>query len=627
MSSGMLTGAEAPIRPLAELSDSQLRLDAGQIGQTELSVRNPGNIVETYDLILLGPTRPWAEVSPASISLFPGEEDTSTLELRPPMSYRVPAGTYAVGVKVQSQVRPDASSTAEMLVTVNPFYRFRVSMATSSFTIRTRATMLVQVINEGNSTVTYEVTAQDPEGFMRVRPSEPRLTLSPGESRWIEVLVNVAPKLIGSEFNTRSFTVTVTPVHDEDLNIAIVDEDSEEVIGSVLQRPFVRLRLGVFGRLIVFLTILGLLAGFLISRWAQSQVPPMQGAPKVPLLFTAEPGPAAGEVLLTWLTSAGSTSYKIFAVGDAGNPQPTPEPTIVVEIPGQDTSTAGGFSAGVARGVIPREDRQPTEQELATPVCNDCSEVATVGGGVTRYVVQNVPPGLACYRIAAFADTMQSLYSTPVCAEVEDPMMIDWDGDGIPDAFQEDMGAGAGEELPPRPCPPANVQAQPVSTTSVAILWGKATTPPPGFREPRSNRFVKNESAPFGGGEDAQSGSGSASGSGSGGGGKVCDPNAEVVGWALQRQIFSGWADVNPPPAAADTALEIRDLQPDTRYCFRMRSISAERTSRWSPQACVRTDAEAIIAPPIEEAPQPAAPEVEEPPLGMTSEMLIELPR
>ena len=138
---------------------------------------------------------------------------------------------------------------------------------------------------------------------------------------------------------------------------------------------------------------------------------------------------------------------------------------------------------------------------------------------------------------------------------------------------------------------------------------------------------MKNESAPFGGGEDAQSGSGSASGSGSGGGGKVCDPNAEVVGWALQRQIFSGWADVNPPPAAADTALEIRDLQPDTRYCFRMRSISAERTSRWSPQACVRTDAEAIIAPPIEEAPQPAAPEVEEPPLGMTSEMLIELPR
>jgi len=608
MSNGTLTGAEAPIRPLVSLSDVQQRLDAGQIGQAEFTVRNPGNIVETYDVIVLGPAEAWVDVMPPMVSLFPGEEDTSTVELRPPMSHRVPAGTYAIGVKAQSQVRPDVSATAEMLVTVNPFYRFRCTMASTTFTLRTRATMLIQVTNEGNSTVTYEVKANDPEGFMNVRPKAPSLTLTPGESQWIEVLVSVAPKLIGSEFNTRSFTVTITPVRDEDLGLAILDEDSEELIGSVLQRPYVRLRLGVFGRLLILLTILGLIAGFFISRWAQEQTPPMSGAPRVPLEFIAESGPGPAEVVLTWQPASGAQGYTIYAVGATGNPRPTPEPTVVVELP--PGATAGG--GAVSRAVIPRVDREPTEQELAIPVCEGCSEVATVGAGVTRYVVQEVPAGEACYRIAAFADGVQSLFSVATCTDVIESALFDSDGDGIPDAEQagegEDGAGGAGEEELPRPCPPVAVNARAVSTSAVAVLWKKATKPPAGFTAPPPP--VETQSGLRGDGTQpgtkpqpgtAPEPGGAAKPKKPGRNGaqpskkRICDPEQAITGWTLQRRIFTGWSDVSPAPAPDDTAVEVRDLSSDTRYCFRLRAVSEQGTSRWSQRVCVRTDPEPIV--------------------------------
>ena len=607
MTSGTLTDAETPIRPVVELSDVHVRIDPGQVVQTEITVRNPGNIVETYDLILLGAARNVGEITPPTLSLFPGDEDTATLELRPLMSHVVLAGTYAVGVKVQSQVRPEVATTAEMLATVNPFYRFRCMMATSTFTVRTGATMLVQVTNEGNSVVTYQVTANDPEGYMRVVPKEPRVTLAPGESRWTEIQVHVAPKLIGSEYNTRSFTVTFTPIRDEDLDLALIALDSEQVIGSVLHRPFVRLRLGVFGRLLVLLTILGLIAAFFISRWLSGFAPPLQGTPVVPSSFAAAPGPAAGQVLLTWLPSVGAEGYTIYSVGDAGNPQPSPQPTIVVEIPGQ----SGGAAGGVARSVMPRSDREPNELELASPVCLGCTEVDAVDQGVTRYVVQDVPPGMACYRIAARAGGLSSLYSAPTCTQVEDPMFVDTDGDGIPDAFQDELAESAGEDLPPRPCPPVDLQARPLSTTAVALLWGKATTPPAGFREPRAGRSSslpapRSSDNPPGG--DLRGGGDAGTGAGSGAGARpsfVCDPSQELTGWVVQRRIFSGWADVSPAPGVDDTAMEVRDLEPDTRYCFRMRAQSAERVSRWTPRTCVRTDAEPIEESPAVPTPQP----------------------
>jgi len=575
-------------------------------------VRNPSAIVETYRIQVLGPAAAWVAVSPPVVSLFPGDSEDVSITMSPPMSSRIVAGTYVVGIQAVSEVRSEVSTTSELSVNVPPFYRFRCYVSQSTFTVRTKATMLVQVVNEGNSTVTYSVRAEDPEGYLNVQPAKPTVTLAPGQAQWVEVHVKVAPKLIGSDFDTRSFMVTVLPIHDDDLNLPILDVDAEVSSGGIAHKPFIRLRLGVLGRLIILLTILGLIAGFFISRWLANNRPPTEQSPPVPVAFAADLATNSTDVILTWAAAPGATGYTIFAVGSTGDPVPTPTPvpTIIVQVP-------GGGAVGQAAPVVPRES-DPT---LDSPVCEDCSAVAQVVAGVTRYVVENVPPGEACYRISATLGQQQSLFSAPACTIVPDPALRDTNGDGIPDAEEQakaeaEAAAAAAAAAEIRPCPPVQLSVRPVSSTSVAVLWRKPTEPPEGFRVPEGTEIPAvralesvpllepKESKPVllrgGGGKgDGASGSGSGGAGGTGGGGRVCDPEQEISAWTIQRRIFTGWTNVSPGPSPADTAFEVTGLEPSTQYCFRMRATGPQRTSRFTPRVCATTDAEPLPAAPV----------------------------
>lgn len=592
-----------PRRPLLALERTRVRAEPGQALRVDLTVRNPGNVVETYDLRVLGPTEPWVEIVPATISLFPGDEGTATLTLRPPMSSRVVAGHYVVGVQATSEVRPDESSTVELQVEVDPFLRFRAESSFTSVAMRRKGTLLVRVMNDGNSTVTYALSASDPEGYLRTRVKEPQLTLAPGEARWVEVIVIAAPRIIGSSFETKIVMITVTPLRDVDSGLPIVDPEQQTVNGSVLHKPFVRLRMGVFGRLVILLTMLGLIAAFLISRWLANQAAILTGTPVVPMSFSATTD-SLNRVVLTWDPTPGADSYVLYGVGPvAGDPVPAPAPTVIVE-PG--SSPAGGVGAGV---VIPAltpavtPTRPPTEEEEASPVCLGCTEVATVKGGTTRYVVSDVNAGDACYRIAAQAGAQQSLFSKLACSEVSDAQLVDLDGNGTPDAVADIAS------LPP--CAPKPFRAKPFASDSVVLLWGEGAPPNPQLR----NRAMK---APGGvrmdGGAGTGTGTGADSGTGTGTGidaaGAGCNPDATVTGYVLQRQVLTGWSDISPSPAAADTAFEVDGLPASNLACFRMKALAATGESEYSRVRCAvpgPATAPASGGPGASTAPDPAA--------------------
>ncbi|MBM3670007.1 MAG: hypothetical protein FJW97_08360 [Actinobacteria bacterium] len=608
MSNSTLAEPEAPIRPLVSIRDARLRVEPGQIATTDLTVRNPSGIVETYDVTVLGPSAAWASVDPMSVSLFPGDEQDVTLTLQPPMTSRIVAGEYAVGVQVTSQVRPTNSATTETDVTIPPFYRFRLVQAQSAYTVRTKATILVRVVNEGNSTVTYRVQAMDPEGFLSVGPKEPTLTLAPGESRWVEISVKVAPKIIGSGFETRSFIITVTPLHDVDLDLAIVDEDSEEIGASIVHRPFIRVRLGVLGRLILLLTVLGLIAGFIVARVLNNLPPETNNSPQIPEFITPRLVSGERDVILTWEGSVGATGYAIYALGAAGNPVAPPPQTVILEAP------AG---AAATRGVgIPRDTPPPLN--LPTPICEDCSLIADLSAGTTRHVIEDVPPGLACYRILAKRGDLQSLFSPKSCISVPD--IVDVNGNGIPDA--EDVA-----DLTILPCPPTDATARPVSGTTIAVIWQPSVTPPRGFIAPdapeaaaalAASSMVASEAAAA---EDSVLRGGPVGPDKDGSGGaqvSVCDPTQEVTAWVLQRKIFTGWSNVEPAPGSKDTATEVRDLEPGTRYCFRMAAVSAEGESEYTKRFCARTPSGGSSSPEPADPGDAVAPTAPADPTGTT---------
>ena len=616
-----------PTRPVVRIPEKHIYVEPGESFRATVTVRNVSGIIETYDLTPLGPALPWTNVLPPSISLFPGEEDSATITLRPPMSSAVVAGDYVLGVRAQSQVDPACSASEEVLVSVEPFYRFETDISRSTFQVRTKANAQIKISNKGNSTMTYSVSAVDPENYVRIVIKDKLITLAPGESVWVPIALKVAPRPFGTANDTLPITATIVPLRNEDAGIPIVDPEPENQVINLLHRPFIRLRLGIFGKFVLLIGILALIAAFILSRILDATPPQATGAPPSPSLFNATLNDQ-NQPVLTWDPAPGATGYSIYAIGDAGNPVPAPTPTIAVEVPPATTAPAAFTDDDVritfAVAPLPRSSTGPSipapspsatqnlvlEETLPSPVCIGCTEIGTVDGGTTRFVVEQVNPGENCYRIAASVGEIKSLYSPPTCVTVPtaEEAAAEAAAEGGDAAAGGAGGAGgdAAAAGPPPPCEPVLTEARVVSPTSLAILWQAATEPPKGWSAPEPSASASADSKMRGGDTNAKGGDGSG---GDAADAKVCDPAAKITGWSIQRKIFTGWSDVTPEPKPNDTAIEVADLEPGTKYCFRMAAKSANGDSRYTKKFCATTppSAEASPSPSASTTPAPSA--------------------
>lgn len=612
------------LRPIVGFVEDHLRVTPGETERLTLVVRNGSSIVETYEIIVLGPAASWVQPASEQVSLFPGEESSIDIVVSPPRAPNVVSGAYALGVQVMSRVAKRNASTAETTLDVLPFYDFQVITGRNTFNIRTRAKFMVQVSNLGNSTTTFRVSASDPEGYLRPIPTDPEIDLLPGERKWTSVRVKAAPRIFGNAFDTRNFAIFVVPSRDTESGTALTEIAPEEQRGTVLHKPFIRVRLGLLGRLALIIAILALIAAFVVSRLSFNSAPPTQGAPSVPTQFSAK-AQGADQVVLTWKSSSGATGYKIYAIGQSqltATPAPSPSASVsatparadgtpavvllsaatdqtprITLVGGEgedsgagsdgggsdgggsgDTGSAGeGGGQGGGSGADGSGSQDPTggvpqalrpDLGYPTPVCADCTLLTETDAGTTLYTAEKVAAGLQCYRITALGPVSQSLYSSAACTTVVAATPVDINGDGVADGIDTngDGKADAATQAVP-PCRPVEVQAQALAESTVVILWRPATEVPAGWLTPALAAEAKA-------GADLT---------------KVCDPVATLTGFGLQRQILTGWADVNPGPAADDTAFEVTDLSPGIEYCFRMRSLTAEAKSRYTKKFCAQT--------------------------------------
>jgi len=612
--------------PLVHLIEDHSTVEPGEASRAELSVRNVSGIVESYDLTVLGPAEPWVEVLPTALSLFPGDEGTAVVTFRPPLTSNVVAGDYVVGIRAMSHVTRECTASDEILVTVSPFYRYAADISRTTFAVRTKAKTQIQIVNQGNATTTYRISAVDPEGYIRVVVPQKEVTLAPGESVWVPILGKMAPRIFGSANDTRTIIAKITAFKDPESHSPLVDVEPVEQRINILHKPFIRLRLGLFGRLVLLITILALIAAFVFARILDNTPPEAVGAPSVPQAFRATLNDA-NQPILTWEASPGATQYSIYGIGTAGDPPPsTPATPPVASAPAVATPTAAPVLAPrdsivILPAVATSAPPALAGGNLESPVCDNCTEIATVDTGTTRYVVEKPVPGENCYRIAAKVGETQSLYSPRTCIIVPATATLDTDGDGVADAPDANgdgipetadsngdgvpdapgdangdgqMDTGAAPAAPAAapaiaPCPPIKTKARAASTTTIAILWKKAVKPPKGMTAPDPAASV-NPAAPTEG-KDAAAGASTSDTS------NVCDPAKEITGWTVQRQIFTGWSDITPEAKPDDTAIEITDLTPNTEYCFRMRATAADANSIYSKKFCTMTLPEIDPAP------------------------------
>jgi hypothetical protein len=565
-------------RPVVSLAQEEVTATPGQPVRVKVTVRNVGPVVETYSLSSVGNGSGWVSLVPSELSLFPGDENSAAIVIKPPRASRVGAQTYPIGIKATSEVDPNESTVAELSITVDPFYESALNVSKTTLEMRRRTSTYASITNNGNTTVRIILRLWDPDGRLRFKVDDSLIELAPGETSWTRVTITGPFHLVGRQ-RTLSMLSVIEPNKDVTLGTPLEDMQSAVQRVTVIQRPIIRFRLGIIGRLVLLLAVVGIIAAFVLSRLALSGSDDVViSPPTTPANFSAEQL-GTDQILLRWSAVSGATGYSVYAVGDAGNALSSPGTSTSPGGTSQSISLtssvvfmpasvgAGGGTGSPSPSASPSPDSSssspspsassPTstvyDYDNESPSCGDCTHVGDVPSGTARFVVTKTTLGQPnCYRLLATADKTQSLFTPQMCvvmptaAEVEDAKS----------AASGSSGSGSGgssEAAASVPCPPFEPMADKLSDTALALTWMLPSETPEGQET------------------------------------VACDKNTKISGFDIQRQVLSGWSGVSPGPAASDTALEVKDLEPATKYCFRMRSKAGDQNSAYSATFCKKT--------------------------------------
>jgi hypothetical protein len=194
----------------AKLDTAHVELSPGTDAVLPLQIRNTGDVVEAYQLEVLGAPAAWTTVEPAVIEgLYPDTTATVTVHFSPPRSSSVPAGLLDFGVRVVPLEHADEVVVPEGVVEVLPFLDTTAELVPRTSHGRSGAKHQVALDNRGNVPVQVSLLAADDTGLLdhSVRPQI--LVVAPGHAEFAEVKVKPHDRLWRGADLTMPFTVTV----------------------------------------------------------------------------------------------------------------------------------------------------------------------------------------------------------------------------------------------------------------------------------------------------------------------------------------------------------------------------------------------------------------------------------
>jgi hypothetical protein len=160
-------------------------IEPGTSARVVVVVRNNSIVVDSYRLEVLGADH-WITPDPAELSLFPGEEGTGTLVVRPPRSATVAAGTHRVGVRVTS-TSTGIAVVEETDIVVSSFDAVSLRLRPATARARRRARFEATVTNEGNTGRRFWFDADDDDDLLAFKVRPPHAHFEPGESRVVRI--------------------------------------------------------------------------------------------------------------------------------------------------------------------------------------------------------------------------------------------------------------------------------------------------------------------------------------------------------------------------------------------------------------------------------------------------------
>ena len=432
----------------AALAQDDLEAHPGGGASVVLSLRNTGAVVNEYRFEVLGPTSGWADVEPAVVRLFPGQEGTATVNWRPPRTPEAHAGPLPFGVRVIPTEQPETSVVEEGVLRVAPFYAMSAGLVPVTSRGRFFGSHRIVIDNASNAETSVALVALDADALLRFRMRPTAFRLKVGASRSIRMRVHPRRHKIKGHPESRNFQVFASQE----------GQDPQRVDGVYQQRALI----AGWQFKVAVLAVVVLLAALLIPIFRTGKAHTLADA-SVPL----PPTPVSAKVLsptslqLTW-SAAGQnvfSGYEIHQVTLGPGRVVLSGQTVATAQADENAHTFTGLTTGkqycyTIRSLDPKNTNDPASV-FSPPVCATPSLPPPVTTPTTLPVVTptTLPPPIVVKKAPPPAPGAPPA-PVPVTVQVPDAtdIRLTWTPQGKPTGFvvQDGVflnGAYAGQQV------------------------------------------------------------------------------------------------------------------------------------------------------------------------------------
>ena len=194
---------------LVTLSEKTIEVLPGAVATCTVTVKNTGTVVDQFTIDILGDAAAWTAAEPATLSLFPAAEETTTVFFRPPRAAETPTGELPFGVRARSREDPAGSAVEEGVLVVGAYQDAFAELVPRTSRGSRGATHELAVDNRGNSRLNVTVTAGDQDQLLGFDVAPPGLVVDPGTAGFAKIRVKPRQRFWRGQPKTRPFKVAV----------------------------------------------------------------------------------------------------------------------------------------------------------------------------------------------------------------------------------------------------------------------------------------------------------------------------------------------------------------------------------------------------------------------------------
>jgi hypothetical protein len=171
------------------VAPSVVTVKPGEEATTEVRIRNKSNVVDQYDIQVVGEPSRWTITEPSTLSLFPDAEGVARVRFRPVRSADVSAGRKPFSIAVQSKASANISAYQDGTIDVAPFHEAALAIVPRNARGGESASYRITVENHGNVPLQATLEGIDTDELLTFRFDPVELLVAPGQTSYVQLLV------------------------------------------------------------------------------------------------------------------------------------------------------------------------------------------------------------------------------------------------------------------------------------------------------------------------------------------------------------------------------------------------------------------------------------------------------